>query len=231
MSDRATRMNAAITASPRAVPIRSVGRPEPVLRRPSPTQMAFITPVCSLETSRVWYTKRQMIDAPTSDSRHRHEDDRLGDLLAAALVGEDGDGEPERRREERDVTTHHRLLMIVPRIAVKAAKHTSRRRPPAARPSGLPSSTARPVCRFDLAPTITAIASRTTPMKNGTLVNMFVQFGRSQLASSGERRRSSRARRTPPSRRRKRQDRGPDRRDDEHHGDEQQRRAEEDPRP
>jgi hypothetical protein len=47
------------------------------------------------------YMKRQMIDGTHERDRHRHEDDRLGDLLELGVVGEDGDGETETGGDRR----------------------------------------------------------------------------------------------------------------------------------
>ena len=146
------------TSTPSTIaPIR-VGSPEPVLSLPRPTHSALATPVCSLEMSRVWYMKRQMIDAPTSDSAIGMKMIDLAIFSPPRPSASTAIASPRAVEKNVTVTTHHRLLMIVPRMAVKAPKHTNMNPTTSGSTVGLPSSTARPVscfCRNPMAPAIT----------------------------------------------------------------------------
>ena len=155
-----------------------------MLTLPRPTHRALSTPVWSLETSRVWYMNRQMIDAPTSESAIGMKMIDLAIFSPPRLSASTATASPRPVERNVTVTTHHRLLMIVPRMAVNAAKQTSSAPTTSGATVGLPSSTARPVTRFAWMPMSSAISRSAPPMKNRTLVNMFVQSDRSQLARS-----------------------------------------------
>ncbi len=132
-------------------------------------------------SSRAAYTKRQMIDAPTSEIAIGM---KISDLAARSpprLSASTATARPSAVDRNVTVTTHQRLLISVPRRAVNTPKQRNRMPTTSGAPVALPSSRARPVRRFIVTATTAAMASRMTPTMNGKLVNMSVQFDASKL--------------------------------------------------
>ena len=122
-----------------------------------------------------------MIDAPTSEIAIGM---KISDLAARSprrLSARTATARPRAVDRNVTVTTHQRLLISVPRSAVNTPKHTSSRPATSGAPVALPNSSARPVCFFITIATNAAMTRSVTPMMNGMLVNMFVQFDVSKL--------------------------------------------------
>src|SRR6056300_1565008 len=138
---RAPRM--ASTTSPKM----SVGSPEPVLSRPSPTQRALITPVCDFDESRAIYMNRHTTDAPTSETAIGIKMIALATRSRRIPSARTAIASPNDVESNVTARTHHKLLMSVPRSAVNTAK--PRRTIPAMSgpDDALPNSTRWPVWR------------------------------------------------------------------------------------
>ena len=161
-----------------------VGIPLPVLSRPRPTHAAFIRPVWSTLASRGWYMKRQITEAPTSETASGMKMNDLAIFSFFERSASTATASPIAVEANTTVTTHHRLLLIVPRTTVNTAYSVNRMPASSGAMVELPSSTALPVRRRFTEPTATARARMTRPIQNSRLVNMFVQLLVSQLASS-----------------------------------------------
>ena len=121
-----------------------VGIPLPVLSRPRPTHTAFIRPVWSTLASRGWYMKRQITDAPTSETASGMKMNDLAIFSFFERSASTATASPIAVAANTTVTTHHRLLLIVPRTTVNTAYSVNRMPASSGAIVELPSSTALP---------------------------------------------------------------------------------------
>src|SRR5215211_3653094 len=88
-----------------------------VLTLPTQTQNALSTPVCDCDTSRAWYTKRQMMPAPMNEIAIGRKINDLAAFSPFARSASTATARPIVVASVTTTTTHHRLLNTMPRIA------------------------------------------------------------------------------------------------------------------
>ncbi len=151
--------------------------------------MALSTPVWASWTLRGWYMNRQMITGADERDRHRQEDHRLGDVLAAGPIGKNGGGETEGRCQAGDDDDPPD---VVEQRSAQHGQHGARSEECSRRRSGATTGdpTRRPAwsVRPLTTPMSTPAAMTATPNHHSWLVKMFGQLSTSKKFGSLEHR-------------------------------------------